>query len=71
MRYATQVLWSMALLIALPGAYLLSIGPAAYLTTRHWISFETYRAYVSPLAILAPEGTSRNACLVWYAHLWQ
>ena len=59
------------LLVVLPPAYVLSIGPAIWLRERGWISEATSRTIYEPVMFCVRRSSWAHGWVGWYANLWK
>lgn len=72
MRRANWVLAAIAVSVVLvPVLYLLSVGPAAAIYARHWISDDVYYTYCLPLGLIPGNDSDWHfQALNEYVALW-
>ena len=61
---------ALATIILIPCAYVLSVGPAAWLFANHYLSDWAYVSYVTPLVFVRELCPPFSEALNWYLAHW-
>jgi len=67
---SSLAVWLAVGVVLLPIAYVLSIGPVAWLAQRGYVPHRVYGSIYGPLYVIASYCEPIQDALLWYLHLW-